>query len=333
MDRATSSPLFPIACFFVICKISTVLGFSAYPTLSTARALTAAPPSWHASGLLKDGRWIASRPFTRRELALRSARATRMSLDSLDVSLLLSAIGSVPSQLWQSYTEVLSSSPLQTDGVSAALLYLLGKLSAGKIANQKQEVAWLARWMLVGLVDGLCTHSWYHYVDDLANTYTQTHLQHTAFMTVASSSVYTPLYCLGFLVVLSLLEFKGVEGSIARVKKDFPDLYKSCLTTWAPLNAIIFGLVPLEFITVTAMVLHYIYLVVIALWDSGFLSLSDLSLRGGANQGSSTGVESPVYLGMKDSSLLPSNAFLATDDLTKPEVLATNMNDQDASKV
>ena len=84
-----------------------------------------------------------------------------MSLDSLDVSLLLSdAIGNVPSQLWQSYTEVLSSSPLQTDGVSAALLYLLGKLSAGKIADQKQKLAWLARWMLVGLVDGLCKHSW-----------------------------------------------------------------------------------------------------------------------------------------------------------------------------
>ena len=36
---------------------------------------------------------------------------------------------------------------------------------------------------------------------------------------------------------------------------------------------------------------------------------------------------------MKDSGLLPSNAFLATDDLTKPEVSATNLNDQDASKV
>eukprot|EP00960_Hanusia_phi_P043092 755860-Hanusia_phi.AAC.4 len=152
-------------------------------------------------------------------------------------------------------------------------------------------------------------------------------------MTIVSSSLYTPIYCLGFLVVLSLLECKGVDGSIARVKKDFPDLYKSCLTTWAPLNAIIFGLVPLEFITVTAMLLHYVYLVVIALWDSGFLSLSDLSMREGKAQGSSTGIESPVYLGMKDSSLLPSNAFLATDDLNKPEPFAANLHEQDTSKV
>ena len=157
--------------------------------------------------------------------------------------------------------------PLVADGLVAALLYALGKLTAAAISGKRQTARWVFNWAVCGVMDGVCTHHWYHFIQSAADATTWGSMSKALAMTATSNLIYTPVYCAAFLFVLSLLEGKGVLGAKARVRLDLEGMLWKSLKVWGPTNFILFAFVPLQIRTLTSMAIHYLFLVGLALWD------------------------------------------------------------------
>jgi len=101
-----------------------------------------------------------------------------------------------------------SSVGLVVDVSSAALLYVLGKMTSNALLHQPQDVGWLGRWFVCGLLDGTCCHYWFYYLQAAVEScvWVQTRVQEALLMNFASTFFFTPAFCGLFLVMLSLLE-------------------------------------------------------------------------------------------------------------------------------
>jgi len=94
-------------------------------------------------------------------------------------------------------------------------------------------------------------------------------------MNGVSSVFFTPTYCVGFLILLSLLEGKGARGAADRLQRDGGDLVAKSVQVWGMLNMPLFLLVPLHLRVMVSMGFHYIYLVGLALWDANTRKAAD----------------------------------------------------------
>ena len=94
------------------------------------------------------------------------------------------------------------------------------------------------------------------------------HVTESVGMTLTSSLLYSPVYCAGFLVLLSLVEGAGWSGAEQRVRLDWADLFRRSSAVWGPTNLLLFAAVPLNIRTAVSMGIHYVFLVGVALWDA-----------------------------------------------------------------
>jgi hypothetical protein len=85
---------------------------------------------------------------------------------------------------------------------------------------------------------------------------------------LASSVLYTPVHCVYFLSLISLLEGRGWSGAVRRVKGDTFAMLWNATKVWGPVNLLLFGFVPLHMRTIVSMSIHYVFLVGLALWDA-----------------------------------------------------------------
>lgn len=154
------------------------------------------------------------------------------------------------------------------DVASASCLYALGKFTSSIITGEEQDVGWLVKWAAIGVIDGLLTSSWYLFIQMIADQSPWGLVPTTVLMMLASSFFYTPLYCIYFLITISLLEGSGWEGACARVRCDSLAMLWNATKVWGPVNLFLFGFVPLHLRTVVSMSIHYIFLVGLALWDA-----------------------------------------------------------------
>jgi hypothetical protein len=106
------------------------------------------------------------------------------------------------------------------DAATASGLYALGKFTSSFINGQAQDVRWLINWAAIGIVDGALTSSWYALIQGLADQSPYGLVTKTLLMMMASSLLYTPVYCAYFLVLISLLEGKDWAGAMERVRAD-----------------------------------------------------------------------------------------------------------------
>jgi len=166
------------------------------------------------------------------------------------------------------------SYPLLLDCIFAGALYVAGKVTSSAILGKRESSESLTKWFICGLVDGWACHAWYSFLE-VKFAYMTNKLTQTLVMNGLSSAFFTPTYCAGFLVLLSLLERKGVRGAVDRVKRDYSDITTKSVQVWAALNMPLFLCVPLHMRVVVSMGLHYVYLVGLALWDANVRKAAD----------------------------------------------------------
>ena len=88
------------------------------------------------------------------------------------------------------------------DAATAVILYLLGTLASGIITKEEVPPERLLRWMFFGTLDGLFTHEWYQAVDVLGSSLGGDGWGKPFVMIASDTLVYTPAYCLVFIVVM-----------------------------------------------------------------------------------------------------------------------------------
>jgi len=163
-------------------------------------------------------------------------------------------------------TVIASANPVVFDCIFAGLLYVLGKMTSNAFSGKQGSLPSLAKWFTCGLVDGWACHAWYAMLE--FNFGFLPVFQQMVFMNGLSSVFFTPAYCACFLVLLSLLEFKGLSGALDRVGRDWKDLASKSVQVWGVLNIPLFLCVPLHLRVVFSMGLHYLYLVGLGVWDA-----------------------------------------------------------------
>ena len=207
------------------------------------------------------------------------AFASKMMLDPQDVDAMTLAshwhtaahiLTAAPTSAWATYNAALEQAPMLVDTGSASILWALGKKTAAGISKEPTNMQWLANWAAIGVVDGVCTHSWYQALQACMDTNIASIdvMGANGLMTLISSAIYTPMYMVIFLTLLSLFEGKGIRGAEERVRLDAFDLTANSIKLWGPFNAFLFSCMPLHLRTFACMIFHYTFLIGLALWDS-----------------------------------------------------------------
>ena len=190
--------------------------------------------------------------------------------DMLTLAQVVGTIVEAPQLAYSSYMGALDTNALAVDSVTASLLYACGKATSSAISKKSEDdmLRFLVNWAMLGVIDGVCTHEWYGFIQGVADDAQVGKLAEAFAMTLTSSLLYTPLYCAGFLALLSLLEGRGWQAATERVRLDLRELFAKTTQVWGPTNLLLFGLVPLHLRTVVSMAIHYVFLVGLALWDA-----------------------------------------------------------------
>ena len=66
--------------------------------------------------------------------------------------------------LGRKVTALEASNAVCLDMLSAAVLYVLGKMVSNMVLAMPQDVSWLSRWFTCGLLDGLSCHYWFYHI-------------------------------------------------------------------------------------------------------------------------------------------------------------------------
>ena len=236
--------------------------------------MLAAPCTGFAPALNRIPSLRSRAPSLRNEKRLLNAQSTPLRMVSeFDMLYLAQAVGTIaeaPALAYSSYMGALDANALAVDTVTAATLYALGKATSAAISKKSEGdmVRFLANWAMLGVVDGVCTHKWYGFIQGVADEAQAGKIAEAVGMTLASSFLYTPAYCASFLLLLSLVEGKGWHTATERVRLDLGELFAKSTKVWGPTNLLLFGLVPLHLRTVVSMAIHYVFLVGLALWDA-----------------------------------------------------------------
>jgi hypothetical protein len=183
------------------------------------------------------------------------------------VSSIPTVLTAIPVIALQTITTFSQAQPMLMDCLFAGVLYVFGKITAGAITGKRQTGQGLTKWFICGLVDGWACHAWYAFLEANCALITN-RLQQAVVMNGMSAAFFTPTYCAGFLILLSLLEMKGIKGAKDRLACDFRDLAGKSTKVWGVMNLPLFLCVPLHMRVVVSMMLHYVYLVGLALWDA-----------------------------------------------------------------
>jgi len=182
-------------------------------------------------------------------------------------------ITALPLLAWQGYQQAMLLYPLEIDALTGALLYILGKWTSNAITNTKSKSRIYGKWGVMGSLDGWFTHLWYVWIDYATMFMASTPALKLFTMTVCTSFIYTPMYCALFLAVMAVLDGKRGAGVLNEVKEKVVELSDLTIKTWMPLNVILFGMVPATYRVLVSMLMNYVYLIGLAMWESGKLGI------------------------------------------------------------
>lgn len=155
------------------------------------------------------------------------------------------------------------------DVFSAASLYVLGKFTSNAVLQEPQNVAWLSRWFVCGMVDGACCHYWFYYLQMSVEKcfWITGFFERALLMNLTSTLIFTPTSCACFLALLSAMETASIKGALKRLRLDWLDLARASMKWDACINAIVFTLVPMALRVRVSMGAQFIYIVFLAIWD------------------------------------------------------------------
>ena len=158
----------------------------------------------------------------------------------------------IPTDLWNSYSEVLSSSPIQTKAVTSATVYTIGDL-----ISQRTEGAYMGeldrprvvRSLLAGLLGhGPWSHVWYSLSENMFQNVL--HLPNDIFGTAAKIAIdqttWGPFWNNTYILMLGLMKLDSPKTIWAEMKRTTVPLLVSGLKLWPLAHCVTYGLVPVE---------------------------------------------------------------------------------------
>lgn len=163
----------------------------------------------------------------------------------------------------QWYSGKLATHGMQVDGITTMFLYLLGQATLGLITGKMQPPSVVSRWMFFGLLDGVCTHYWYHISEVLVVMLMPgfSEMARIGLKLLMTTLFYTPGYCLLFIIVSALWDGKGLKGCKEKLKVEARPLIIGTVPTWTVLNIFLFIWVKRRYRVLVAELFHYVYLI------------------------------------------------------------------------
>jgi protein Mpv17 len=154
--------------------------------------------------------------------------------------------------IWNSYSEILSTSPVQTKAVTSATVYTIGD-----VISQRTEGASMSeldgprigRSLLAGLLGhGPLSHVWYEVSENLFQNIL--HLPNDIFGTAAKvvidQTTWGPFWNNTYILLLGLMKLNSFETIFSEMKRTTIPLIVSGLKLWPLAHCVTYGLVPVE---------------------------------------------------------------------------------------
>ena len=209
--------------------------------------------------------------------------------------------GSIPRRRRRALLRARCALSAGADAVTCAALYLASDMGAQMLRNADEPaleaassvcVRRVGRYAAFGLLDGCVSHYWFSALDDalpaplLPPTVVPSDGSAlppaimdavlVAEKVVADLVCFTPLWCAAFLFCMEAMRsgFRqttigfGAGLAAARVKADWFELYTGNVAAWLPINALIYGVVPLQRRVLAFSVATLLYTLVLSAWDA-----------------------------------------------------------------
>ncbi|CAE7704318.1 Pxmp2 [Symbiodinium sp. CCMP2592] len=180
---------------------------------------------------------------------------------------------SVAESAWQGYESLLDSQGLATDVATAAVLNSASDVVAQLSEMQREDGRVIRaeralRYAAFGSMDGCAGHYWFTFLDTMLPRSGDDVLD-TVAKVLADSAVYTPCWCVAFLLVMAVLEGRGPQAGVLEVRRDFWSLLKGNYGITLPFVALIYGLAPVRYQVACFAALTLAYTIVLGLEVGG----------------------------------------------------------------
>uniref|UniRef100_A0A7S0RXI5 Uncharacterized protein n=1 Tax=Pyramimonas obovata TaxID=1411642 RepID=A0A7S0RXI5_9CHLO len=185
------------------------------------------------------------------------------------------ALMNAPEQIGLAYELSLIQHPILTNVTTAGVLYTCSDIYAQTHQARTQkaaakddfsvEVPRALRYGLFGICDGCSSYFWFIWLDSVIPGTDGVALVEKM---CTDFALLTPTWSALFLLYMGIFSEGGnVQAGVERVQKDWVTLYKRNVITWAPLNAIVYGLVPLDKRVLAFATFTFLYTITLSLWS------------------------------------------------------------------
>eukprot|EP00435_Cladocopium_sp_Y103_P059405 s1306_g21.t1 len=142
--------------------------------------------------------------------------------------------------------ESLLDAEVATDVATAATLNAASDIVAQSSETKDSRIssARVLRYAIFGSLDGFAGHHWFEALD--AAPKTGDLVLDTVAKVLADSLLYTPCWCVAFLMVMAILEGRGLQAGVAEVQRDFLELLRGNYGFTLPFVALIYALAPVS---------------------------------------------------------------------------------------
>lgn len=181
---------------------------------------------------------------------------------------------SATTQLGIAYEYSLRTHPILTNATTAGTLYTLSDIYAQTHQakfdddqtdeDQEYEASRYIRYGVFGLCDGTVSYFWFQWLDSVVAT-DNAPLAFAEMMT-ADFTLLSPAWTAVFLFYSTVATGRSLGEGTDRVRREWKELYTRTVVTWFPLNAIVYGLVPLDRRVLAFATFTFMYTIVLSLW-------------------------------------------------------------------
>ena len=154
--------------------------------------------------------------------------------------------------VWDSYSAVLDSSPVQTKAVTSATVYTIGDIIAQRtegVSTSELDGPRIGRSLLAGLLGhGPLSHVWYGVSENLFQNVL--HLPNDIFGTAAKVAIdqtsWGPFWNNTYILMIGLMKLDSFDTIWSEMKRTTIPLIVSGLKLWPLAHCVTYGLVPVE---------------------------------------------------------------------------------------
>jgi len=157
----------------------------------------------------------------------------------------------IPMDLWASYHDALTSSPIETKAATSATVYTIGDVIAQRTEGSSMgelDRGRIVRSMVAGAIGhGPLSHFWYNYSEGFFNDYLHWTEWWSFFpKVILDQATWGPFWNNVYIVLLGVMKWESVETMWSDIKRTTVPLVVSGLKLWPLAHCVTYGLVPVE---------------------------------------------------------------------------------------